>query len=401
MNPSVQDNNFSSLSLADTLKINAPLEKKNNLYKYLQKNKDTLTELSLDNCKEDLVHLFGQFEFPLLTKFELSEFVAIEDAKGSKKSKSKQLYGEIDESPMTKIPLDRFPGLVELKIVNSPNITNGIFGVIAKHCPLLTWLEFGGKPEEYNCNISLDGIRVLEGCVLGCVFCCRRSPSCCHGAPIEPIETLKIHYCVKIGEKSIELINERFCDSLKSFSIYRNYLEFSAKITDKCLKAFEKSTKLETLEVVYCRNFDWDCVSNIATCCKNLKVLNLQDCPIQESFEPLAEGCPYLEELNMSGDSWVKEEALVGLCKHKNLKIYHLGHFEHGDVDCLDIDEPEKGKFIGTLLSCEDNLPNLQVLHLEKCCLSMYIEDRIKNKRPDVEIAVSDVFPTKISKDLD
>mmetsp|Transcript_32620 Transcript_32620/g.31994 ORF Transcript_32620/g.31994 Transcript_32620/m.31994 type:complete len:84 (-) Transcript_32620:79-330(-) len=81
--------------------------------------------------------------------------------KEANKPRSKQLYGEIDESPMTKIPLDRFPGLVELKIVNSPNITNGIFGVIAKHCPLLTWLEFGGKPEEYNCNISLDGIRVL------------------------------------------------------------------------------------------------------------------------------------------------------------------------------------------------------------------------------------------------
>ena len=68
----------------------------------------------------------------------------------------------------------------------------------------------------------------------------------------------------------------------------------------------------------------------------------------------------------MGGDSWVKEEALVGLCKHQDLKIFHLGHFEHADVECIEIDEPEKGKFIGKLLASPTNLPNLQKLYLEK-----------------------------------
>ena len=160
------------------------------------------------------------------------------------------------------------------------------------------------------------------------------------------------------------------------------------------MQTFAKSPNLEKLEIVYSRNFDWDWVKYLASCWKNLRVLNLKDCPIQESLEPLAESCPYLEELNMSGDSWVKEEALVGLCKHQNLKIYHLGHFEHGDVDCLEIDEPEKGKFIGKLLATETNIPNLQNLLLEKWWLSMYIEDRVLSERPQVKVEL--IEPEKL-----
>ena len=143
------------------------------------------------------------------------------------------------------------------------------------------------------------------------------------------------------------------------------------------------------MEIVYSRNFDYDCIKFLSTYFKNLRILNLQDWPVQESFEPLATGCPLLEELNMSGDSWVKEEALVGLWKHQNLMIFHLGHFEHADIECLETDEPEKGKFIGKLLSSPTNLPNLKILFLEKCCLSMYIENSIKQNRESVSIHVS------------
>jgi len=34
----------------------------------------------------------------------------------------------------------------------------------------------------------------------------------------------------------------------------------------------------------------------------------------------------------MSGDSWVRAISLEGLAKHKNLKILHIGHLEHGDT---------------------------------------------------------------------
>lgn len=295
-----------------------------------------------------------------------------------------------EENPMAKIPLHRFPGLVDLRIVNSPTITNRVFEVIAENCPLLTHLEFGGKPDEYNSFISLDGIRILWG-----------SPDEDKGEYSDEddvfhesmglqssLQTIKIYYWVKVGEQAIELISNRFGDSLKSLWIYRNFNEFSAKITDEALISLEKWSKLEQLEIVYSRNFDWDWVNYLAIYCKNLKILNLKDCPIQESFEPLAQGCPFLEELNMSGDSWVKEEALVGLCKHQNLKIYYLGHFEHGDIDWLEIDEPEKGKFIGKLLSSPSNLPNLEKLFLEKWWLSMYIQDSIMKNREEVEVII-------------
>lgn len=141
--------------------LNEPIDKKTNLTKYLHKNQATLTELALDNCKEDLVHLFSQVELPLLTKFELSEFVAVEDNRSPKKVTKKPKYTDVEYNPMSKIPLHRFPGLTHLNIVNSPNITNRVFEVIVEHCHNLKHLEFGGKPEEYNSHISLEGMRIL------------------------------------------------------------------------------------------------------------------------------------------------------------------------------------------------------------------------------------------------
>ena len=161
--------------------------------------------------------------------------------------------------------------------------------------------------------------------------------------------TLKIHYCSKVGKLAIDAICNRFGPTLTTFSVIRNFYEFSAKIPDEALKTFEKCEVLQNLEIVYSRNFDYDCVKYISSFCRNLRLLNLSDCPIQESLEPLCTGCPFLEELNMSGDSWVKEDALVGLCKyrvhdendpqypykfgHQKLQILHLGHYEHADIE--------------------------------------------------------------------
>ena len=162
-------------------------------------------------------------------KFELSQFIAVAD---NKKKKSKLKYTDEEENPMAKIPLNRFPGLVELRIVNSPTITNQIFEVIVDNCPLLTHLEFGGKPDDYNSLITLDGIRVLWGSPDEDKDEYSDEDDVFHDSAglKSSLQTIKIHYWVKVGEQAMELINSRFGETLKTFSIFRNYYEFSAKI---------------------------------------------------------------------------------------------------------------------------------------------------------------------------
>lgn len=199
--------------------------------------------------------------------------------------------------------------------------------------------------------------------------------------------SLKFEYWSKIGGEAIDIITTRFGETLEKLAIVRNYYEFSAKITDQALLWMQNCKVLNHLEIVYSRNFDYDCINYLSQYCRNLRVLNLQDCPVQESLAPLAEGCPNLEELNMGGDSWLKEESLVGICTHQNLMVLHIGHFEHSDVDWAELNEPEKGKFVGKLLSVGTNLPNLQVLYIEKYwCHSVYIQDAMNKNRDEVEV---------------
>ena len=65
----------------------------------------------------------------------------------------------------------------------------------------------------------------------------------------------------------------------------------------------------------------------------------------------LVDGCPYLEEVDLSGDSWVTANVLVGFSKHPFIKTFHLGHYDHGDLECDDnLEEyPPKGMFIESI----------------------------------------------------
>jgi hypothetical protein len=69
---------------------------------------------------------------------------------------------------------------------------------------------------------------------------------------------------------------------------------------------------------------------------------------MQVSLEPLNDGCPLLSEMNLSGDSWVKKIAFLGLAKHTHLSVFHMGHFEHSDFKCQKVasEFPPKGFFI-------------------------------------------------------
>ena len=92
-----------------------------------------------------------------------------------------------------------------------------------------------------------------------------------------------------------------------------------------------------------------------------------------------------MEELNISGDSWVKRQAIVGIAKHKNLMTLHMGHFEHSDFNCSEqyTEHPPKVYFLSGLFESPDNFPNLKLLWLAKeCNFSNLLESLIKKIRP-------------------
>lgn len=81
----------------------------------------------------------------------------------------------------------------------------------------------------------------------------------------------------------------------------------------------------------------------------------------------LSEGCPYLEEIDMGGDSYVTAASLLGLSKHPYLKIFHLGHYNHGDSQCDEnLEEyPPDGMFIENLFKKQELFPKLHLIFLE------------------------------------
>lgn len=73
---------------------------------------------------------------------------------------------------------------------------------------------------------------------------------------------------------------------------------------------------MERLTIVYTRKFSYDFPKYMSMNFYKLKYLNLRSCPIQEDLDFLSKACPNLEEINLSGDSWVKSECIAGLAKH-------------------------------------------------------------------------------------
>ena len=133
------------------------------------------------------------------------------------------------------------------------------------------------------------------------------------------LKKIKFEFCGKIGDMCIQTLVQHFGPNLEEFSIIRNYFEKVAKISDESLKVFQHAPNLRKLEIVYSRKFDENIAIYLSKYFTNLRILNLSGCPIQVSLEPLNYGCPYLEELNLSGDSWVKKVCLQGVAKHRNL----------------------------------------------------------------------------------
>ena len=208
------------------------------IYKSLKCSKDTLEELILVDWKEDLVHMFKEVGLKNLKTLEINVYNEVQPT--NKKHKE-----EVSDIP--RIPLNYCQWLIELKLINCPTLTNRIFEIIVDNLLHLQRLEIGGRAEEYNSNITLDGIKILWG---------SESENKnkdddeeddfrMHKGLKSSLVTIKIEYCVKIGNQAIEMICNRFYETLENFSIIRNYYEFSAKITDEALEHFNKWKNLK------------------------------------------------------------------------------------------------------------------------------------------------------------
>ena len=51
-------------------------------------------------------------------------------------------------------------------------------------------------------------------------------------------------------------------------------------------------------------------------------------------MEPLIKNCPLLYELKLAGDSFIRKLVLTSIALLPELRIFHLGHFDHSDLDC-------------------------------------------------------------------
>lgn len=127
--------------------------------------------------------------------------------------------------------------------------------------------------------------------------------------------------------------------ALKELSVVRNFTEKLARIGDSAmLELSNHCPNLKKLEVIYTRRFgdrlgEYLGSGNL----RNLKYLDLSYCTITNSLEPMVKGCPNLEEFKLAGDSWIRDLVLRSIAKHPNIKIFHLGHYEHSDCDCKSV----------------------------------------------------------------
>jgi len=365
--------NLSSLVLPETMANTDTLS-------FLMLVPRCLKSLKLKNTNVDFATVLGNVNLENLEYLSLENHVNRKKPFNSNEIKAiteafPKLKGMVlDGSPLdnddVQLFVSKLPHLESLSLLKCENLTNIILGYIAKYCQKLKNLAFGGHPINYNTNLTMEGIELL----------CQSNIK---------LEGMRVEYCSRLGEKSLELVLKRFGDSLKELHIIRNCFEKCSKITDKFIQNLSYAPKLENISLVFMRSFGDRFHINLANSLHNLKVLNIRECPIQEDFTVLCEGCPQLEEVNMSGDSWVKCLTIKGLSKHKKLRVLHLGHLEHAEGHCdKGLGEfPPKGMYVESIFQDQNAFVNLRQLYLEQICgLTYWLDVRIKALRPNLEI---------------
>eukprot|EP00743_Colponemidia_sp_Colp-15_P010883 GILK01012054.1.p1 GENE.GILK01012054.1~~GILK01012054.1.p1 ORF type:complete len:614 (+),score=57.31 GILK01012054.1:183-1844(+) len=257
--------------------------------------------------------------------------------------------------------------LNELFIGGCLNLTNTTFQYLATRSRTLQSIEFGGRPLYYQQSFSTKGLRPFQECSFS-------------------LQRLRIVYCMHLGDNAVMFLSKQFPD-LVEFSIIRDCSEQTVKITDKTVEELSKNCpKIEKLAINFARQMGNHCAIPLAAF-RCLRVLDLACSLVQCSLEPLCTGCPFLHELNLSGDSWVTPTSLNGIMHHPTLAILWLGHIDHGDTDCarFDTDYSATGWFVVSLF--KKGFLSLTNLHLEpRCRLSQWIVERLIGVRPKLQI---------------
>lgn len=280
----------------------------------------------------------------------------------------------LEKAPVTdeimEIFLSGIKSLQKLVILGCPKLTNKIFQLISENCGELQHLELGGEEMSYNNVLNKKGLKYLV-----------KGPS--------ELRSINFQFCTKIGNDSLELIGARYYRTLEEISLIRNCFEKCEKINDESLLMLAPCYNLKRIKFVYTRKFSYNFSKYISSFFSNLSYLNLRGCPVQEKLDFLVDSCPNLVEVNLSGDSWVKCECISGLAKHQNLKILHIGHIEHGDMDCDSFSKtnPPSSLFITNLFSQREHFSRLEVLYLEQICVQTYwIDGQILQKKPLLKV---------------
>ncbi|EGR29662.1 hypothetical protein IMG5_151320 [Ichthyophthirius multifiliis] len=266
--------------------------------------------------------------------------------------------------------LKEFKNLQVLNIPNTPKLTNVTLEVISKFCVNLEELHFGGSPSNFNMEFSVEGFKHFEQAKF-------------------QLKYIKLHYCARVGDSVLQILGQKFKETLIELQIVRNCFEKCAKISDQGVQYLSQCVNLEKLNISYSRKFRDKFHLHISSSLRNLKYLCIRDCPIQEDLSVFARGCPNLEEVDLSGDSWVTSASIVGLSKHPQLKILHLGHYDHGDTNCDEnLEEyPPKGMFIEGVFKNKDAFPRLHLLFLEQnCSLTYWLDVKLQKIRSGLKI---------------
>ncbi|KAL4493120.1 hypothetical protein ABPG72_003205 [Tetrahymena utriculariae] len=280
----------------------------------------------------------------------------------------------INKAPLTDELLQFFlPKFQNLKIINIPNtpkLTNETLQVISRNCFQITDIHLGGTPTNYNLNFSVEGFEYFNLSKF-------------------ELKSVKLDYCSRVGDQVIQIFAQRYRDNLTELQIIRNCFEKCAKISDEGISYLKDCPNLQRLNITYSRKFRESIHINISKNLHQLRYLCLKECPLQEDLSVLVQGCPQLEEVNLSGDSWVTSLSLVGLSKHPYLKILHLGHYDHGDTNCDEnLEEyPPKGMFIEGIFKNKNAFQKLHLLFLEQnCSLTYWLDVRLQKIRPKLTI---------------
>lgn len=101
------------------------------------------------------------------------------------------------------------------------------------------------------------------------------------------LKSIKLDYCARVGDQVIDIIAERFGDSLVELQVIRNCFEKTAKISDEGVQSLSRCNKLERLNFTYSRKFRESFHLSIANNLHLLRTLCLKECPIQEDLSVL------------------------------------------------------------------------------------------------------------------